>query len=85
MPARAEEVHHAKEEGIVFKLLCNPVQILGDEKGWVNGIECNRDGAGAEPDASGQAQAGPRRKAASFVLDVELRGDGHRHLPPTRR
>ncbi len=53
MPARAEEVHHAKEEGIIMKLLTNPTQILGDEKGWVNGIECVEMELG-EPDASGR-------------------------------
>ena len=40
LPARVEEVHHAKEEGIEFRLLTNPVEILGDEKGWVRGIRC---------------------------------------------
>ena len=39
MPAR-EEVHHAKEEGIIFKVLTNPVQIIGDDNGWVKGMEC---------------------------------------------
>ena len=53
LPARAEEVHHAKEEGIVFNLLCNPVEILGDEKGWVTGIRAIRMELG-EPDASGR-------------------------------
>ena len=42
LPARAEEVHHAKEEGIRFNLLTNPVEILTDENGWVNGIICRR-------------------------------------------
>lgn len=53
LPARAEEVHHAKEEGIVFNLLCNPVEILGDDKGWVTGIRAIRMELG-EPDASGR-------------------------------
>ena len=53
MPARLEEVHHAREEGIIMKLLTNPTQILGDEKGWVNGIECVEMALG-EPDASGR-------------------------------
>ncbi|MEG0368570.1 MAG: NADPH-dependent glutamate synthase [Hungatella sp.] len=53
LPARAEEVHHAKEEGIIFDLLCNPVEILADEKGWVTGMRCVRMELG-EPDASGR-------------------------------
>lgn len=53
LPARAEEVHHAKEEGIIFDLLTNPVEILSDEKGWVKGIKCVRMELG-EPDASGR-------------------------------
>ena len=48
-----EEVHHAKEEGIEFRLLTNPVEILGDEKGWVRGIRCIRMELG-EPDESGR-------------------------------
>ena len=53
LPARAEEVHHAKEEGIVFDLLTNPVEILSNEEGWVRGIRCIRMELG-EPDASGR-------------------------------
>lgn len=53
LPARAEEVHHAMEEGIIFKLLTNPVEIKGDENGVVNGIECVSMELG-EPDASGR-------------------------------
>ena len=53
MPARVEEVHHAREEGIQFQLLTNPKRILGDEDGWVRGIECLRMELG-EPDASGR-------------------------------
>ena len=52
-PARAEEVHHAKEEGIIFDLLCNPTEILADENGWVKGMKCVRMELG-EPDASGR-------------------------------
>ena len=40
LPARGEEVHHAKEEGIEFRMLTNPTSIIGDEKGWVVGISC---------------------------------------------
>lgn len=53
LPARAEEVHHAKEEGIEFEMLTNPVEILGDENGWVTGIKCVRMRLG-EPDESGR-------------------------------
>ena len=53
LPARAEEVHHAKEEGIIFDLLCNPTDILADENGWVKGMKCVRMELG-EPDASGR-------------------------------
>ncbi|NMA34716.1 MAG: NADPH-dependent glutamate synthase [Clostridiaceae bacterium] len=53
MPARVEEVHHAKEEGIIFKLLTNPVRILGTDDGWVKAMECVEMELG-EPDASGR-------------------------------
>ena len=69
MPARLEEVHHAKEEGVEFQNLCNPVEILGDENGRVNGLKCIRMELG-EPDESGR-----RRPVAipdsEFVLDVD--------------
>lgn len=53
LPARREEVHHAKEEGVEFNLLCNPVEILGDDKGWVRAVKCVRMELG-EPDESGR-------------------------------
>ncbi len=53
LPARKEEVGHAKEEGVIFDLLTNPVEILADENGWVKGIRCIRMELG-EPDASGR-------------------------------
>lgn len=53
LPARVEEVHHAEQEGIIFKLLTNPIEIVGDEKGWVNAIKCIQMELG-EPDASGR-------------------------------
>ena len=53
LPARVEEVHHAKEEGIIFNLLTNPTEILEDEKGWVKGIRCIKMELG-EPDESGR-------------------------------
>ena len=69
LPARVEEVHHAKEEGIIFDLLTNPVEILADENGWVNGIKCVRMELG-EPDESGRRK--PVVQADSeFVIDVD--------------
>ena len=69
LPARVEEVHHAKEEGIIFDLLTNPVEILADENGWVKGIKCVRMELG-EPDDSGRRK--PVVKADSeFVIDVD--------------
>ena len=69
LPARKEEVHHAKEEGIIFDLLTNPVEILADENGWVKGMKCVRMELG-EPDASGR-----RRPVvipdSEFILDVD--------------
>jgi len=53
LPARKEEVHHAKQEGITFQMLTNPVEILGDEKGWVRAVKCIRQRLG-EPDAGGR-------------------------------
>jgi len=69
MPARLEEQHHAKEEGIEFKTLCNPVEILGDENGRVNGIKCIRMELG-EPDASGRRRP-IEVPGSEFVLDVD--------------
>ncbi len=53
MPAREEEIHHAKEEGIEFILLSNPVEFIGDEKGWLKGVKIQKMELG-EPDSSGQ-------------------------------
>ena len=69
LPARVEEVHHAKEEGIIFDLLTNPVEILTDDKGWVSGIKCIKMELG-EPDASGRRR--PVEVAGSeFTIDVD--------------
>ena len=69
LPARAEEVEHAQEEGIVFHLLNNPTRILGDENGFVSGMECIQMELG-EPDASGRRR--PVEKPGSeFTLDVD--------------
>lgn len=69
LPARVEEVHHAKEEGIIFDLLTNPVEILKDENGWVNGIKCIRMELG-EPDASGRRRP-VEVPGSEFVIDVD--------------
>ena len=69
LPARAEEVEHAKEEGIVFHLLNNPTKILGDDKGNVKGMECIRMELG-EPDASGRRRP-VEVEGSEFILDVD--------------
>jgi glutamate synthase (NADPH/NADH) small chain len=69
MPARKEEVHHAKEEGLIFKLLTNPVRIIGDERGNVKAMECIKMGLG-EPDASGRRRPIPQ-EGSEFVIDVD--------------
>lgn len=69
LPARAEEVHHAQEEGIIFKLLNNPVKIVGDENGHVVGMECVEMELG-EPDASGRRRP-VVKEGSDFVLDVD--------------
>ena len=69
LPARREEVEHAKEEGIVFKLLNNPVRILDDGSGNVGGMQCLKMELG-EPDASGRRRPVPV-EGSEFVLDVD--------------
>ncbi len=69
LPARVEEVHHAKEEGIIFNLLTNPVEILEDEKGWVKGMKCIRMELG-EADESGRRRP-VEIKDSEFVMDVD--------------
>lgn len=70
LPARIEEVGHAKEEGIEFRLLNNPTKILGNDQGWVSGMECVKMELG-EPDASGRRR--PIEIAGSnYVLDVDM-------------
>jgi len=69
IPARREEIEHAKEEGIIFKMLTSPVQIIGSKEGWVQGIECVAMELG-EPDASGRRR--PRViKDSDFILDMD--------------
>ena len=69
LPARAEEVHHAKEEGVIFDLLTNPVEILADENGWVSGMKCVKMELG-EPDASGRRRP-IEVDGSEFVMDVD--------------
>ncbi len=69
LPARVEEVHHAKEEGIIFNLLTNPVEILTDENGWVKGMRCIRMELG-EPDASGRRRPVPV-EGSEFTIEVD--------------
>ena len=70
LPARAEEVHHAKEEGIIFDLLTNPTEILTNEDGWVNGIKCIKMQLG-EPDASGRRRP-EEIPGSEFTIDVDM-------------
>ncbi len=69
LPARKEEVHHAKEEGILFRLLTNPTEILGDENRFVNGLNCIEMELG-EPDERGRRKPVPKENA-SFTLPVD--------------
>lgn len=69
LPARLEEVEHAEEEGIIFKFLTNPVRILGDEKGWVTGVECVEMELG-EPDASGRRRP-VEKQGSEKVLPID--------------
>lgn len=69
LPARVEEIHHAKEEGIIFDLLTNPVEIFADEKGWVTGMKCIRMELG-EPDASGRRRP-VEVPGSEFVMELD--------------
>ncbi|MBQ6807358.1 MAG: NADPH-dependent glutamate synthase [Lachnospiraceae bacterium] len=69
LPARVEEVHHAKEEGIIFDLLTNPVEIISDENGWVCGMKCVKMELG-EPDASGRRRP-VEVEGSEFVMNVD--------------
>ncbi|MCI5597439.1 MAG: NADPH-dependent glutamate synthase [Lachnospiraceae bacterium] len=68
-PARLEELHHAKEEGIIFRFLNNPAQVLGNEDGWVSGLEVVKQELG-EPDASGRRSPVPV-EGSNYVIDVD--------------
>lgn len=69
LPAREEEAENAEEEGIIFKLLTNPVKFVGDESGWVNGMECIKMELG-EPDASGRRRPVPI-EGSEFMMDID--------------
>ena len=69
LPARVEEVHHAKEEGIIFDLLTNPTEILADEKGWVKGMNVVKMELG-EPDASGRRRP-VEVKGSDYTIDCD--------------
>ena len=69
LPARREEVEHAMEEGIVFKFLTNPLEILGGDQGWVTAVKCQEMELG-EPDASGRRRPVPKA-GSEFVIDLD--------------
>jgi glutamate synthase (NADPH/NADH) small chain len=69
MPARAEEKHHAEEEGVEFMTLVNPIQFIGDDKGWVQRMECLKMDLG-EPDSSGRRRPVPM-EGSNFFIDVD--------------
>jgi glutamate synthase (NADPH/NADH) small chain len=85
MPARNEEIHHAKEEGVELVLLANPLRLLGDDKGWLTGVECIRMELG-EPDESGRRRPVPI-EGSEFVLEVDTAvvaiGNGPNPLVPS--
>jgi len=70
LPARAEEVHHAKEEGIIFNLLTNPVEIIVNDDGWVKAMKCIKMELG-EPDASGR-RSPVEIKDSEFMMDTDM-------------
>lgn len=70
LPARVEEIHHAKEEGVIFDTLTNPVEILVDENGWVSGMKCVKMELG-EPDESGRRRP-VEIPNSEFVMDVDM-------------
>ncbi|RLB71900.1 MAG: glutamate synthase (NADPH), homotetrameric [Deltaproteobacteria bacterium] len=69
MPARDEEIHHAEQEGVDFVLLANPMSIVGNDDGWVSGVECIRMELG-EPDESGRRRPVPI-EGSEFILEVD--------------
>ena len=69
MPARLEEVHHAKEEGIIFKMLTNPIEVVGNDEGWVTGLKCVEMELG-EPDQSGRRRP-VEKKDSEYVIPMD--------------
>jgi len=84
MPARDAEIHHAKEEGIIFNLLMNPTKLMGNDEGWVTKMECIKMELG-EPDSSGRRRPVPI-KGSEFLIDVDCAviaiGNGPNPLVP---
>ena len=84
MPARLAEVHHAKEEGIIFNILMNPTRFIGDDKGWLTKVECIKMELG-EPDSSGRRRPVPV-KGSEFMIDIDCAviaiGNGPNPLVP---
>ena len=84
MPARDAEIHHAKEEGIIFNLLMNPTRLIGNDEGWVTKMECIRMELG-EPDSSGRRRPVPI-KGSEFQINVDCAviaiGNGPNPLVP---
>ena len=70
LPARREEVHHAKEEGIEFRMLTNPTQVIGDDKGWVTGLSCVEMELG-EPDESGR-RSPIVKEGSDFTIECDV-------------
>ncbi len=70
MPARAEEIHHAEQEGVAFQFLTNPLRAVGDDRGWIVGLECELMELG-EPDATGRRSPVPVA-GSEFVMDTDM-------------
>jgi glutamate synthase (NADPH/NADH) small chain len=70
LPARAEEVHHAEQEGVRFEFLLSPTEVLGDDDGWVTGLRCQRMELG-EPDESGRRAVRPV-EGSDFTIDCDM-------------
>jgi glutamate synthase (NADPH/NADH) small chain len=88
MPARAEEIEHAKEEGIMFRLLTNPVRIIGDGKNWVTHVECINMVL-CEPDESGRCKpmplAGTEHRIEADVVIIAIGTSPNPLVPRTTR
>lgn len=84
MPARREEIHHAKEEGVTFKLLTNPTNIISDENGFVKAVECDVMQLG-EPDASGRRRPEPTGEKVTIDIDAIIIAVGTTPNPLIRK